>query len=372
MPKDYQTNVSGSSRPQPAIRDYRPFDVGLQVLSRRNCIDYMEYFMNIGALFGRLCAAACTACFLFLAGPAWSEETNWSQSVSIYTAAPGGSYHVYGAALAKILTRELGRSFAEQITEGAIQNVQLIESGTSQMGLVTMGAALQGWNGTESWTKGRPFRSLRVLFPMYDTPFTFVVLKETGIRSVSDMQGKRIGVGPRGGTAGSYIPKFLKTLGVEANLVFGTYAELSTQLEMGNIDMLAAAAGSPYPALATLEAKKMVSFIGLSKAQIIALRLAMPELTPSTVHASAYPSLAGDYATVGLFNFAVANSDMPDSLAYSIVDAVFKNREELIQAHPAASETIPANFSRNTFMPYHPGANRYFNKIMTRETVQGD
>ncbi len=324
---------------------------------------------RIEIAFQALCAAVCV---FALVGPARSDETNWSQSISIGTAAPGGSYHAYGAQLAKILTRELGLSFGEQLTEGPIQNVQLIESGAAQIGFVTMGAALQGWNGTESWTKGQQFRSLRVLFPMYDTPFTFAVLKGSPVRSLSDLNGKRIGAGPSEGTAGFYIPKFLKTLGIDADITFGTYAELAAQLEKGQIDVLAAAAGAPFPALAGLDAKKLLRFIDISKSQIVALRLAMPELAPSVVPAGVYPSLMKDYASVGLFNFAVARSDMPNSLAYRIVEAVFKNRDELVSAHAAASETIPANFSRNTFMPYHPGANRYFSKVMTQGTVQGD
>ena len=325
--------------------------------------------MNSRALLGRIGAALC---LFMLAGAVRSEEGNWSQSLSICTAAPGGTYHAYGGELARILTRELGIPSSEHATEGPAQNVQLIESGAAQIGFVTMGAALQGWNGTESWTNGRQFRSLRVLFPMYDTPFTFAVLKGSAIGSLPDMQGKRIGVGPGGGTAGFYIPKFLKALGISAETKFGSYAELSTELEKGTIDVLAAAAGSPYPALSGLDAKQLIRFVDLSKKQIVALRLEMPELTPSTIPAGAYPSLAKDYTTVGLFNFAVARADMPNSLAYNIVEAVFRNREELIRAHPAASETIPANFSRNTFMPYHPGANRYFSRVMTRDTLQGD
>jgi TRAP-type uncharacterized transport system substrate-binding protein len=41
-------------------------------------------------------------------------------------------------------------------------------------------------------------------------------------------------------------------------------------------------------------------------------------------------------------------------------------------AHPAAAATIPANFSRNTFLPFHPGALRYYGSTMTRGVVLGD
>jgi len=45
-----------------------------------------------------------------------------------------------------------------------------------------------------------PRRTVRNMFPMYDTPFHFVTLEKSGIKSVRDLAGKRSGVGPRAGT----------------------------------------------------------------------------------------------------------------------------------------------------------------------------
>jgi TRAP transporter TAXI family solute receptor len=301
-----------------------------------------------------------------------AAEPNWPQLVSIATASPGGTYHVYGAGLAKILTRVLGVAVAERPTEGPGENIELIESGAAQIGFVTIGAALQGWNGSGDWTKGRQYRSLRAIFPMYDTPFTFAVSRSSAIRSLSGMAGKRVGVGPHGGTAGIYLPKFLATLRIAATLEYGSYDELASQLLEGKIDVLAAAAGAPFPALAALDANKMVQFVAPGREEIVALRLAMPELGASTIPAGSYPSLMRDYNTVGLFNFAVVRRDLPEDLVYAIVDAVFSNQEELLRAHPAAAATVPANFSRNTFLPFHRGAMRYYGNSMTRGVVQGD
>ena len=145
-----------------------------------------------------------TAAFLcFLTGSVHAAEPNWPPSISITTTPPGRTYHAYGAALAKILSRVLGVIVAEQPTEGPSQNIQLIESGWPQIGFVTLGVALEGWSGTGAWTSGREYRSMRALFPMYDSPFTFAVAKDSAIRSLADMAGKRMGVGPHGGTAGA-------------------------------------------------------------------------------------------------------------------------------------------------------------------------
>jgi len=316
--------------------------------------------------------AIAMAAFAALATPVLSADPNWPATLTIVTASPGGTYHVYGAGLAKILTRALGLPVAERTTEGPNQNIQMIEAGDAQLGFVTIGAAMQAWNGTAEWTNGKQYRSMRALFPMYDTPFHFVALNDSGIRSLAGMAGKRIGVGPQGGTAGTYIPMFLKTLKIDAALTYGTWEELAAALSDGKLDVLAVAIGAPFPAIAGLEAKKKITFVEPSREEILALRLAIPELTPSTIPAGVYPSLKKSYASVGLYNFAVTNKDLPDSLIYAIVDAVFANHQELVQAHPAAAETVPANFVHNTFLPYHPGASRYYESRVMTGAIKGD
>jgi uncharacterized protein len=153
-----------------------------------------------------------------------------------------------------------------------------------------------------------------------------------GIHSIADMAGKRIGVGPRGGTAGTYFPMFLKALKIDATPTYGTWEELAAELSDGKLDVLAVASGVPFPAIAELESKKKITFVEPSREEILAMRLAMPELTPSTIPAGIYPSLNKGYVSVGLYNFAIANRDLPDDLAYAIVDAVFANHQELVQA----------------------------------------
>jgi TRAP-type uncharacterized transport system substrate-binding protein len=82
-----------------------------------------------------------------------------------------------------------------------------------------MGTTLQGWNGTGAWTHGKELRSMRAMFPMYDTPFQFIAPESSGIRTLPDMADKRIGVGPQGGTGGSYASRIFEALGIPATVV---------------------------------------------------------------------------------------------------------------------------------------------------------
>ena len=174
------------------------------------------------------------------------------------TASPGGTYHAYGAGLARMLTRVLGMPVAMRATEGPNQNIVLIEAGEAQLGFVTMGVALQAWNGTGDWTQGRQYRDHARDVPDVRHAVPLRGAAGRGVRSLADMAGKRIGVGPHGGTAGTYVPAFLAALKLEAPLAYGTWEELAAQMEGRAIDVLAAAAGVPFPAVAALEAKKLV------------------------------------------------------------------------------------------------------------------
>jgi hypothetical protein len=295
--------------------------------------------------------------------PSRSGEPNWPDQLLIGTASPGGTYYVYGEGLAKILTRTLDLPVVRLATEGPAQNIELLEAGEAKLGFVTIGIALQAWNATGAWAGKKPARSMRAIFPMYDTPFQFLVLQESGIRSIAEMAGKRVGVGPRGGTSAAYFPEFFNTLKVPVNLVFGEWAELAAQVHQRTLDVLAVGAGVPFPSFVELEAKDKVRYIAFGPEQITALRLAIPELTPSRIPAGTYPSLLRHYQTLGLYNFAVAHAELPDDLVYNVVRAVFENHEEMMEAHAAAAATVPANIDRNSFLPLHPGAIRYYRQI---------
>jgi TRAP transporter TAXI family solute receptor len=307
---------------------------------------------------------AISAAFLLSCStPSLSVEPNWPDQLTIGTASLGGTYEVFGNGLAKILTRSLGLPVVRLATEGPAQNIEMLEAGEAKIGFVTIGIALQAWNGTETWAGKKPARSMRAIFPMYDTPFQFLVLDDSGTRSVAEMVGKRVGVGPRGGTSAAYFPEFFRKLNVSANLVFGEWADLAAQVHRRELDVLAVGAGVPVPSFLELESRDKVRYIAFSQAQLAGLRLAMPELTPSRVPAGMYPSLLRNYETIGLFNFAVAHADLPDDFVYQVVRTVFENQDEMIAVHPAAAETIPANLDRNSFIPLHPGAIRYYRQI---------
>ena len=85
-----------------------------------------------------------------------------------------------------------------------------------------------------------------------------------------------------------------------------------------------------------------------------------------------YPSLTRHYQTVSLYNLVVAHRTLPDDLVYGIAEAVFANRDEMMQAHNTAADTIPTNFTRDTILPFHDGAARWYHNMSTSSVVHRD
>jgi TRAP transporter TAXI family solute receptor len=314
-------------------------------------------FRFFGFVFAACVLPFATSISVPAAGP------DWPKSLTLATSSPGGTYYIYGEAVAQILTEKLGIAVNPAPTQGSVHDVKLVDSGVAHLGLTTMGIALQGWNGTGNWTDGKTFRNIRALFPMYDTPFQAVVLQQSSITTLAQLDGKRIGVGARAGTSGTYIPAILKVLGISTQVSYGAQDLMSDELLARHVDAMLSLLGTPVPATQKAEEKEPIIFISLSSEQVEAIRKAMPEFSASKIAAGTYRSLEKDYPTIGVYNFAIGRPDLPDDLVYQIVKTVFENQPRLVKVHSAARETIPQNADKNTFLLFHPGAVRYYREI---------
>jgi len=303
-----------------------------------------------------LWAAAPAATALAQAKP----DPSWPQTLTLGTASVGGTYFVYGQVWASLVNEKTGTKISTQQTQGPNQNIILTDSKQVDFGMTTMGVALQAWEGTGDWTKGTKYRNIRAMFPMYDTPFHFIAMEKSGIKSVKDLAGKKSGVGPRAGTCGTYFPMMFKTLGIDTVIRNGQGSDMAANLQDGLIDAFPFCAGVPIAAYSELETTNKVRFFTFTDDEIKKLKAAMPELSDSTIPKGTYKQQTEDHKTVGVFNFAIAHKDVPDSLAYAVTKAVLENNAQMVKGHAASKETVVENWNRNTFLPFHPGTIRYF------------
>jgi hypothetical protein len=314
----------------------------------------MKAVIRLTAGIAALALAAGTAFGQAKPNPAWPK------TLTLGTASVGGTYFVYGQVWASLVNEKLGTNISTQQTQGPNQNIILTNSRQVDFGMTTMGIALMAWNGTGDWTKGQKFNNIRATFPMYDTPFHFIALEKSGIKSVKDLAGRKSGIGPRAGTCGTYFPMMFKILGVNTTIRNGQGSDMAAGLQDGLLDAFPFCAGVPIAAFSELETTNKVRFFTFSDDEIKRLKSALPELSDSVIPKGTYKQLNEDHKTVGVYNFAIAHKDVPEDLVYGIMKAVLENNAQMVKGHASAKETLTENWNRNTFLPFHPGAVRYY------------
>ena len=301
--------------------------------------------------------AAVDFSLTIFSGTVHAQDASWPDTVTIGTALKGGTYDAYGRGLSTVLRDKAGIIAGTRETNGAEDNLALLSTGDIQIAFTTLGAVL---HALKQQPDGADAKHIRALAPMYETAFHFVVMDRFPARTMADLEGKSIGVGPQGGTTAFYVPLIMKALGVNARFVEGGWTALGDSLAGNGIDVLAVAGGTPFPALLDLGGQQKLRFIPLSRNDQLKIQLAIPELASTEIPAGNYWQIQGAYPTVGLFNFIVVRDDMPDSIVTAILNALFGGSETMMAFTPAAAQTVPSNYARNTILAFHTGAARWY------------
>src|SRR5918995_6570873 len=109
--------------------------------------------MDMKRLFKRVWAGLAAA--LFVGATAFAQATpkpNWPKTLTLGTASVGGTYFVYGQVWASLVNDKLGTQISTQQTQGPNQNIILTDAKQIDLGMTTMGVALQAWEGKGDWT----------------------------------------------------------------------------------------------------------------------------------------------------------------------------------------------------------------------------
>ncbi len=314
--------------------------------------------MKISKISTLALVAALTSTVVFAGGH--QDRTGWPESFTVGTASQGGTYFAYGAGWANLVADELGLSGGGEVTGGPMQNMALVHTGEVQFGMTTMGPASESINGTNPIAPGLKMTGACAMFPMYQTPFSVTALTSSGIQTIADIPaGARIGFGPAGSTSDTYFPRMMEELGVDFERRNGGWTDLGGQLQDGLLDVIAFAAGVPVPAVSQLEVQTDVNIIEFTEEEQATIMAAFP-VSQFDIAADSYTSLDADARSVSMWNFSIANCDLPESFVYAVVDVVMSDNERMMGIHRAARSTVPENWDKNTVMMWHPGAAKWF------------
>ena len=290
------------------------------------------------------------------------DRTGWPESFTVGTASQGGTYFAYGSGWANLVASELELSGGAEVTGGPMQNMALVHTGDAQFGMTTMGPAAESLAGTNPIAPGLEMTEACAIFPMYQTPFSVTALSSSDITTIADIPaGAKIGFGPAGSTSDTYFPRMMETLGIDFERRNGGWTDLGGQLQDGLLDVIAFAAGVPVPAVSQLEVQTDVNIIEFTEEEQASIMESFP-VSEFEIAADTYSSLDDDARSVSMWNFAIANCELPDSFVEAAVDVVMSDNARMVNIHSAAASTIPENWDKNAVLKWHPGAAKWFSE----------
>jgi TRAP transporter TAXI family solute receptor len=240
---------------------------------------------------------------------------------------------------------------------GSATDILLIEQGAAQLGMSSVTVADQARTGTGAWTAGVKFDSFRALFPMFPSVLQIVTKAGSPIKSLGDLGGRLIGIGPDGGSGAAAMPAMLANLGIApAHCVTGDYLPQMTAMLAGKLDACAFIGAPPMPAIQLAAQRHALGFIGFSPEQIARVTKTAPGMTGMTLAAGTFQNQTTPIPSVGTANFAIGAASLPDSLVTALTLAALRNRDQLAALVPAVESTPLPKMIGQGNMFFHPGA----------------
>jgi len=310
-------------------------------------------------LFTCLAAIAC-------GGGATSEggETSSSRFLSMGTAPPGGAFFVVGGALAEVFNEFGGASMTAEATSGSQENIRRLGSGELDFALSNAAITYFAVRGTEGWDQAYPVRAVMTLAP---NVAMFVAPAGSGINTIADLAGKRVGVGP----AGAGFEYFIRPLLAAHGLTYDDFSPVNAT-QAGAVDLLsdgavaAAFLGGAVPTASITQAAAvqdilLVPFDATAMEQLVADYLFF---RAATIPAGTYRGIDEEYAGLDVGSMhLITSADQDEDLVYAMTKALYENRDAVVQRHAAGRAINPANVVRDTGTEFHPGAVRFYEEI---------
>ncbi|GGH30504.1 C4-dicarboxylate ABC transporter [Alsobacter metallidurans] len=299
-------------------------------------------------------AAAAT---LAVAAPASADEF-----LNVLTGGTSGVYYPMGVALSKIYGEAIpGARPSVQATKASVENLNLLQQGKGEIAF-TLGDSLAfAWEGNEEAGFKSKLTKLRGVAAIYPNYIQVVASKESGIKTLADLKGKRLSVGaPKSGTElnarailnGAGIT--YKDLGKVEYLPFAESVEL---MKNRQLDATLQSAGLGVAAIRDLATS--VDIVVVEVPASIVDKIGAPYVK-ATIPANTYTGQDKDVQAAAVVNYLVTRSDLKDDVVYGMTKSMFDKLPELAAAHSAGKEIKLEKALEGMPVPMHPGAEKFF------------
>lgn len=291
--------------------------------------------------------------------------TAQTKLLTLASGSPGGVYYPLGGGMAVIIQKTVkGLRCAAESTGASVENVRLISSHESDLAMVMGSSAFAGREGQDPFKKKH---NILTMFQMYSAPTHIVVLKNSGIKKLEDLKGKKVSI-DRPGSGGALMARVILeaagfNLEKDVNLAGMSVSESVAAMKDGIVDSIFLNFAYPASAIMDLISTRDIELIPLSEGVMDKAIAKHPYFVKSIIPKNSYKGITSDIACLGDSNLMIVHRDMNADLVYKVVKAIFENINQgdyaLINIHPIAAQFTPNN-AVNSPIPLHPGAIKYF------------
>lgn len=304
----------------------------------------------------------CLAVTLIFAGQAIAKKKMF---LTMGTGSPGGVYYPLGGGMAVLIEKTVeGVRCAAESTGASVENSRLVGLRETDMGMVMGSVAYKATKGLAPFKKKY---NIVALFQMYPAPEHIVTTKQSGIKSIADLKGKKVSIDVPGSGCSTQAKAILEEYGydLEKDLKIANLSQTESvqALKDGIVDAVFFNFAYPASAVMDLAATRDIVLIPLEKSLVDSLVKKYPYYLKITIPGGTYSDVDEDVLCLGDSNVMIANKKMKKAVAYKVTKAIFENvstgKYALTNIHPIAAQLTPAN-ALNSPIPLHPGAKKYF------------
>ncbi len=246
-----------------------------------------------------------------------------------------------------------------QPTSGSVVVTSAIQTGTGEVGVAQADVVYLAYR-KETSANAHPAGNLRGVAVGALNRLCIFVRRESPIRTVNDLRGRRVAIAPDG-TAGALLTRMvLDAHGIayaDLHLTIHQIGDMGRFFTGEQLDaMIMVGAFDPNTFTAPVSAADL-RLLPIDRERMTRLRSQYPFVKPATVLSREVAGLPADVPTVGTDSLIICRSDLPEDLVYRLTKQLLTRADSrnVLSIDP---DTAPA-----TPIPLHPGAARYYREL---------
>ena len=268
---------------------------------------------------------------------------------------PGGAYQETLAAL-EARAAAAGVALTTMPSEGSVGNIRLLTDRRVQFALVQNDIARSAYAGGGRFA-GAPQRELRAVASLFPETIQLVTKANAGISSVSDLQGKRVGLGPVGSGTRANAVALLAANGLSEDALAAVFAgslnEAAQALAADRIDAFFVTVHAPVPELMRLAASNPLAWVPIGPSR----ELLASGLVPITMPAKTYAGQTAPIPTLATAALVVTRDDVPPAQVERVLSLLFEGKHAVQSA--AVSRIAIRTAREGVNLPWSPVANTW-------------